>query len=680
MAVPRSKRPRLANPTPRQYSGQARFLRGALGVQFLLGAVFLIKLAIVFQLKDHPILHPDSGLDTTAYANLARRVLSGDLWLGPGLYYVSPFYIYFLAGALTLFDSFTAVRIVQAALGTVAVGCIFLMTRAWFGTRAAWTAAVLAAGTGLFTFYESLILQSSIDAFFAAAALCALTYALQGWQGDSRTAPTTDMNGRSSRSSAFALALFVLAGVIFGLATLNRPNMLFGAIAVLGASLVGRAWKPALLIAAGILLGLAPSIVRNAVVSGQWSLVSSHGGLNLYIGNNEHATGFYREVPGIRPLIEGQEEDAIKVAANALGHPVSDAGASDYFRDLALTWMREHPVDAALLFGKKIFYTFQAQHVALPHSYPFFAYDMDTGLQFLVVGPWLLVPLGLTGLVFAVIGRAAGLSGRPRDFFVWLAFVPGYAFGVALFFVAERYRLPLLVPLCVGAGAAADMAWRAFRTRRLTTLAWPAVLVAGIAIVVNWPLPLNDGRWDDGLRTAQRLVILRDYAAADAWVERLERTTSRPGRAHHGVGMQLVAEDQPERALKHLTRSLELGYAERDDPEIWLRLGRLSARSQGSAAADPFFRRAVQLAPDRASARQQHGLNLLLLGRVADAKQELAEAVRLDPKDPDSLAHLAYCEVKLGEIEEARAHVRATLQHAPDHQLARQLAAALGIG
>jgi 4-amino-4-deoxy-L-arabinose transferase-like glycosyltransferase len=630
----------------------------------MLVAVFLLKLVVVFQLKDQPILHPDAGLDTTAYVNLANRVRAGDWWLGPGLYYVSPLYIYFLAASLAAFDSFTGVRIAQAALGALAVFGIFWMTRGWFGTRAGWIATLLAAGTGLFSFYEALILQASIDTFFTASALCVLTYAL---------------GATSSPSSAFRGPAFVLAGIIFGLATLNRPNMLFGAAAIGAACLLLREWRPALLLTLGLVLGLAPSAVRNAMVAGQWSLVSSHGGLNLYIGNNEQATGFYQEVPGIRPSIEGQREDARTVASEALGRPVTDAEASDYFRRRTTTWMQAHPVDAVRLFVKKVYFTFHGQHVALPHSYPFFAYDVGTILRLLVVGPWLLVPLGITGLVFA--RRAApDAPSRSRAFIIWSMFVPGYAIGVALFFVAERYRLPLLVPLCVTAGGAVDMAWRALREKRARTLAWPAVAFVCLAIAVNWRFPLNDGRWDEGLRTAQRLVITGDYEAADAWVERLERTAPQPGRAHHGVGMQLVLEEEPERALKHLTRSLERGYAQRDDPEVWLRLGRLAARTQGSEAADPFFRHAVQLAPAQASARQQHGLNLLLLGRIADAKRELAEAVRLDPDDPDSLAHLAYCEIKLGETDRAVAHVRAALLNAPDHQLARQLAAALGIG
>ena len=75
-----------------------------------IGVVFLLKFVVVLQLRNHPLLQPDAGLDTTAYVDLARQVLAGNVGLGPGLYFVSPLYIYFLAGALAAFRSFTAVR------------------------------------------------------------------------------------------------------------------------------------------------------------------------------------------------------------------------------------------------------------------------------------------------------------------------------------------------------------------------------------------------------------------------------------------------------------------------------------------------------------------------------------------------------------------------------------------
>ena len=111
---------------------------------FTLAGVFVLKLIVLLQLRDHPLTSPDAGLDTTAYADLARRVVAGDVALGPGLYYVSPLYIYVLAAGLAVFDSFTAVRVVQIALGTASVWFIFLTAREWFGERAAW----IARGTG----------------------------------------------------------------------------------------------------------------------------------------------------------------------------------------------------------------------------------------------------------------------------------------------------------------------------------------------------------------------------------------------------------------------------------------------------------------------------------------------------------------------------------------------------
>jgi protein O-GlcNAc transferase len=94
--------------------------------------------------------------------------------------------------------------------------------------------------------------------------------------------------------------------------------------------------------------------------------------------------------------------------------------------------------------------------------------------------------------------------------------------------------------------------------------------------------------------------------------------------------------------------------------------------------ADPFFRHAAAMRPDLAAARQQFGLNLLVLGRIDEAAKELAEAVRLDPRDPDSLSHLAYCDYKLGRAADARVHALAALALNPDDDLAKGIIRAGG--
>ena len=81
--------------------------------------------------------------------------------------------------------------------------------------------------------------------------------------------------------------------------------------------------------------------------------------------------------------------------------------------------------------------------------------------------------------------------------------------------------------------------------------------------------------------------------------------------------------------------------------------------------------------PEQAGARLQYGLSLLVLDRCDQATPELAEAARLDPRDAEAPAHLAYCDVKLGRLEDARTHADAALALDPNHALARQLKAAL---
>jgi tetratricopeptide (TPR) repeat protein len=674
----------------------------------------LLKLVVVWQLHDHPLVQPDVGLDTTAYVELARRVLAGNVGLGPGVYYVSPLYIYVLAAAYGLTKSFTAVRVVQILLGTASVGFIFLSAREWFGDRTAWIATGLAAFTGLFTFYEALILQASIDPFMTSAALLAITYALK--RGD---------------------PWWLIAGLIFGVETLNRPNMLLGVAGIAGVLLLVRRVRPALVLVAGLVLGMSPAAIRNGVVSHEWSFVSSHGGLNFYVGNSETATGFFHPIPGITPSIAGQERDAKRVAERALGRPVNESEASDYFFGLALTWIRQHPGDALLLFLRKLGYVFNAQHIALPYSYPFYAYDAKTMLRFYVIGPWILVPLGLVGLLMA-----APRTSR-RDYYVWLAFVPSFAVSVAAFFISERYRMPLLIPLCIGAAAAVDLAWRALERREAKTLVAPAAAFLALFGLANWPHGLHDGRWDEGLRMAERLVVIGRYDEAEQWVQKLEPEAPRQGIVDYTVGVAYLSKNENAKALAHLTKAVQLdpgrpnveyalgeallrsdkpqeaipylrrgfdgnanvplpGYdlalalektgdlagaadvirriqlPEDTDLEIWLRLGRLASEVKAPEAAERFFAQAVRMRPDQASVRQQYGLNLTVLNRFDEAARELREAVRLDPKDADSLAYLAYSEVKLGLVDDARGHVRAALALRPDHPLANQLAGVIG--
>jgi tetratricopeptide (TPR) repeat protein len=688
--------------------------------------VFLVKLVVVWQLKDHVLLQPDAGLDTTVYLALAQRVAGGDFGLGPGLYFVSPLYIYFVASVLGLTGSVLAVRLVQIVLGTLAVALVWWAAREWFGSRAAWMAATFAALTGLLSFYETLLLQAALDPVLTAFALAALAAALNR----SRRENTSESHHRA------AVPWFFAAGVALGVQALNRPNVLLAATGVALLVVLTRRFRAAAALVCGILLAIAPLTIRNAVVAGDWSPVSSHGGLNFYIGNNAEADGTYHAVPGITPSIAGQQEDARRVAEKAVGRSLDDAEVSAYFYGLGLSWIRNHPSAALKLLFRKLAYVFNAAHLSLNFSYPFYARDAGTLLGVLVVGPWLLIPLGLTGLAWAAWVR------RDAAFMVWASLGPLYAFSVAVFFVSERYRLPLLLPLCIGAGAALDEIVRTMGRRRLRTVTVVVGVLVALSVVANWPAGLDDARSEERTRMAERMIGLNRFDEGEAWTKRAEELHHTPGIVHFRVGRRLMASGRPADALPHLQRAAQLDPEQRevdfalgqallesgrasesiphlrraleagvrpdlsgfdlaralaatgdrqaairvlqdvrparaDDADSWFALGQLAFELQAGAMAEIFYRQSVIARPTFAAARQQLGLTYAILGRFQEAARELEQAVALSPADPAAHLNLAVAYAELGRTADARNHARRALDLNPAYDRARKLLDAL---
>jgi Flp pilus assembly protein TadD/4-amino-4-deoxy-L-arabinose transferase-like glycosyltransferase len=705
-----------------------------------LAAVFAVKLLVLWQLRDHPLLRAHAGLDTTIYTSLASKVLAGNPSLAPGLYFVSPLYVYFLAAVLSIVDSLAFARLVQVTLGTAAVWIVFVGSRAWFGERAAWIASVLAALTGLFTFHEVLILQAALDPFLTAAALTTLALGLTAgrrevWLG--------------------------LSGLAFGVQTLNRPNVVIPCLAVLALFSIARRWRSAIVMAAGLVLALSPVVVRNVVVAGDWSPVSSHGGLNFYIGNNPEANGAYHMVPGIRPNIAGQQEDARRVAEQSAGRSLDDSEVSAYFYDLGWTWIRLHPQDALALFIRKLAYIFSSAYITLNYSYPFYAYDARTLLALLFVGPWLLIPVGVVGLV---IGMPAG---RRFEYVVWASFVPFYAVAVAMFFVTERYRLPILVPLCMGSGCAIDAIlriranasrWREARSegrgarsegQPFTGWLHPEVFallaIIPLAILVNWPVHVDDGRAEERTRMAEAMVAAGKYDEAEEWVQRAERNHPSPGLLHFRIGRLYLRRRKTEPAIEHLKKSLqispnqpEVDYAygqalvdagrsaeaiphlqnalkagvrvdlagydlaralaatgnragalqilqtvkpeNAKDADSWDALGQLAMELESPSLAAAFFNQAILSAPNSPRPLQDMGLALAMMGRYPEAISNFQRAIALDPTNAGTQLNVAVAYAESGHLADARAHAEQALRLKPDYAKARQFLAALPRG
>ena len=482
-------------------------------------------------------------------------------------------------------------------------------------------------------------------------------------------------------------------------------------------------------LALGALLAVAPVTARNYAVSGERILISSHGGLNLYIGNNAEADGTYHSIPGITPNIDGQARDAQRVVEQALGRPVSASDVSAYFYAQAWGWIAAHPADAARLLLRKLAYALNATELTLNHSYRFYSRDEPTLLRYLFVGPWLLVPLGLVGL--------AAARHRSPAFRVWAAFVPLYTLSVALFFVSARYRMPLLVPLCVGAAVALDTVIRAvheMRPRRLLALLAGLALLATLA---NWDFGLDDALGNEQAAMIEHLIAEGRDSEARERLARAQPDHPQPGVLLYRVGRAYQAKGQRPEAIAAYERALKLDPGQ---PEIRLSLGQALLDTGRAAGAVPHLRAAFEAgvrrdlagfdlaralaasgqpeaaravlaalgdldldpdsalavtrlaldlgapdlalhfvdaaghtAPSRADLIEQRGIALALLGRGSDALAAFESAQRLEPGRASLYLNAAVLHAQAGRLREARAAARRALAIRPDYPQARAL-------
>ena len=613
----------------------------------LLAATLATKAAVLAQIGSHPLLQPLGDTDSGVYARLASRIAHGDVLLrgeGPVPYFVSPLYAYFLAATG---PSFPLARVVQILLGTAAVALVFLTARRLFGERAALVAGVLYAFTGVVTFHEVLILQAALDPFLTALFLYLLAVAVGR---DEEKISLKVKRGEARTGARMGWGASVAAGAAGGLLSLNRPNALLcvAAIAVaLGLftfkeNLLRRVWIATVFLA-GAAVTIAPIALRNLLVSHEFVLISSHGGLNFLVGNGPGATGVYREIPGITPDIGGQAADTKRVAEAAEGRPLTTREVSSHFAQEAFRWIRANPGAAASLFLRKIQFTFSGDEAPLNFSFPWYR-EKSLALKLLAVGPGLLVPLAGAGFVFGLLGAAGAASERREALLVWSAFVPAYVFAVAAFFVATRYRLPLLVALAPLGGAAVGGLPEAWRAKRGLGAATAAAAV--LAAVSLWPTGLWDGAPDEEMH-----LVLWEIERGDA------------GTMEHAAA---AAREHPDPGL------------------VWLRAGRSFAAAGKPDDSIAAFRRSVASAAPKPEAAiglsallEQRGLARAKGGDVAGGRSDLEEAVRLDGTNAVARLNLAVACAMAGETDRARGLAQEALALQPGYEKARAFLKAL---
>ncbi len=567
------------NPLARSLSTQ-RGQRRALALIVLVGLA--LRLAHLFFLRSSPYFEQPI-MDMEYHVRWARALAAGQGFESGEPFFRAPLYPWFLALCMKLFGpGLLAPRLIQAGLGALSVYLTYRLGRRAFSPAAGLWAALAVATSWVLIHFDSQLL---IPTLIVPLDLLALERSL-ALAEDPRPKPAA------------------LTGALFGLSAIARPNVLLFMPLLAGWLLwrVRPEWMRGLRLVGATALGcLAPILPITAinVARGDFALISTQAGVNLWIGNNPSSDGSTAIVPGTRGGWWEGREDSVALAEREAGHPLTPSGLSRHYTAKVLDWMRQDPGAFLrhLLWKARLFFLDTELGNNLPVS--FFARYYDPLLRFSPVSFALLAALGSLGLVLGLRGRGG------RIFPLW-GFLLSYAASVIAFFVCSRYRVPILPLLAVFSGHALVTAGEWVRARRLGALGAAALLVAGVAFATTQrPAAVIDPRTNGYLLLGQ--AALRDDHPSEAEEYFRRALAIYPANVYAEVGLvdayrrEGLFDQAVATAETALDRLAELRRAQGKkapgEPELYALLGQSLIDRSGPAEAAAALERRLERDP-----------------------------------------------------------------------------------
>jgi len=636
---------------------------------WIVGLALLARAIHLFQAVDVP-LFDHLIVDARQYDLWARGIAAGD-WMGSETFYQAPLYPYFLAVLKLVFgDELWPVRVVQALLGALSCGFLFLAARNVASHRVGVVASVMLALYPPAIFYDGLVQKAALGGFLVVM----LTWLV------SRTTSATTARGR------------IALGAVMGLVMLTREEtILFVPVLALWIVFQHRAelWSRRAACVGAFALGLAlvltPVAWRNHHVGGGFVLTTSQAGTNFFIGNRPGADGRYAPLRAGRSNTPLERADAVELAETESGRKLTPQEVSSFWFSQAFAWIGDHPGDWCALLGKKALLLVNWYEVPDAEDQYFYEqYESFLAALSRVSHLGVILPLGVAGLVLAWPLR--------RRLWIFAALLAVQCGAVVLFYVMGRYRYPIVPFTVLFASLALVQAFALARTGAWRALTWPAIAAAVVAIPANWPvfargeqIPMShvnagaalqsQGRLDEAI-AQYRAGLALDRAMPEAW-SNLGKALAMAGRLPEGLvcireavtqrpddpqlqqryGTALYESGDADGAIAALTRSTQLFAG---DPEAWVNLCFIYTSRKDWPRAVDTMRRGYAANPLEASVIV--GL-ANLLARCPDASLcDGPEAVRLATLLDDAVNHqspdyrdlLACGLARAGKYEDAR--------------------------
>lgn len=450
-----------------QNSDQAKILnekfdkKEFLNLSFVLLAALILRLIFIFELQGTPFAE-NLFSDSEIYNNWAKEIVQNGAWIGDEVFFMAPVYPYFLAFVYLIFglSAVFAVKIIQVLISTITVYFIYLIGRQFHSKAVGFTGAIIASIYSIFIFYSGLILSETLQAFF----ITLLGYLIIRNQNNTN------------------LKNWFWIGIVLGISAIIRGNIIIFLLAAVIYLIVKSfknedkkiAFRKAIVfLVLGTALPILVTTVRNYAVSDDFVPITSNGGINFYLGNNEDSPGVF-----VTPDEFDFHDDLSghKYAESQTGRALKPSEVSNYWYSKGFDFIFSHPGDALLLQINKLFL--------------FFGEDENPQSSFMDIG-WYekkysdLLKLPLPDFLFVSLLFLIGITfafSKKREHALFYIFILTFIVATIIFFVNGRYRLAITPLMIVISSYGIKELFEVFKTQKLEFLKKP-VLVAGIFLI-----------------------------------------------------------------------------------------------------------------------------------------------------------------------------------------------------
>jgi hypothetical protein len=415
-----------------------------------------------------------------------------------------------------------------------------------------------------------------------------------------------------------------LLGVLIGFTAMAIATALFlmplllAAIVLRRESTLGRtlATKAGVFVL-GVGIGTSPCWIHNYLIAHDPVLLSAHGGVNFWIGNNPTANGYPRFPPGLRAGQAAMLEDSITSAETAVGHPLKRAEVSAYWSGKAHQYIAAHPADwiqLLLVKAKNFWNAFQYDDLSIITNL------REQGVIFPGLYFGLLAAFALPGMLFA--WRVSPLSR-------WItAAILLHMVALMTVFITERYRLPIVPGLLVMASYGLFVLWRSLDGAQYGKAAGYLALVASAALFVSWP-QRDPALWAlDAYNSGWQALECGNLPLAEANLTLARRYVPTNPETIFAFGNLRLAQGDAVAARTFYLTTLQYDDGHRGALN---NLGVIELETNHYDVAEMWLRRAEKIDPRNAKTHFLLGKVLLGKGDRIAAKLEAVRAAALDP-------------------------------------------------